>query len=476
MTKILNTDAYQIKENIVITDYFIGTDSETEKLETVNFTAEGIRKYVVAGLTPETGGTLKITEISYTGPTYTKASELINALDPSYAVLRYHLVFASVNGEKSLLKQQNVMVGLIETPVVDADFITITEAATDGSETKLTQGTNITITGSGTTASPYVISAAATSAPDATTTVKGIVKLTGDFGGTADAPTTPTAVHITTNETITGTKTFNKTGTVANIISNNSAGGDGIKSNNTSIGYGINSSNSSTGRGIMSSNSSTGNGIFSDNSGTGAGIISFNNSTGRGISSVNSSTGRGIDAGNDSTGTAIFSENASSGNGIVSNGTILATGFNYVGQNNNVDTFTVDKLGNVIANSFTKTSGTAFQRLLTNGDVEDTNKQKVISYPADFTGTNYTLTDADNNYEIIINNAATAVTITVPSGLLSKIGIGFTQKGTGDITFVASGTTINNPIGLKSKGQYYQTYLSQEAATNTFYLGGSTKV
>lgn len=104
------------------------------------------------------------------------------------------------------------------------------------------------------------------------------------------------------------------------------------------------------------------------------------------------------------------------------------------------------------------------------------NLQKVITYPADFTGTNYTLVSGDNNYEIIINNAATAVTITVPTGLTSKLGVGFTQKGTADVTYVASGTTINTPVGLKIKGQFYQTYLSQELNTNIFYLGGNTKV
>ena len=104
------------------------------------------------------------------------------------------------------------------------------------------------------------------------------------------------------------------------------------------------------------------------------------------------------------------------------------------------------------------------------------NLQKVITYPADFTGTNYTLTNADNNYEIIIDNGATAVSITVPSGLTSKIGVGFTQKGTGDVSYTASGTSINNPVGLKIKGQYYQTFLSQESNTNSYFLGGNTKL
>ena len=107
--------------------------------------------------------------------------------------------------------------------------------------------------------------------------------------------------------------------------------------------------------------------------------------------------------------------------------------------------------------------------------MEITNLQKVITYPADFTGTNYTLTNADNNYTIIVDNAATAVTIIVPSGLTSKIGVGFIQKGTADVTFTASGTTIQNPTGLKIKGQYYQTFIEQDGNTNVIYLLGNTK-
>lgn len=46
------------------------------------------------------------------------------------------------------------------------------------------------------------------SVSDATTGAKGIVQLAGDLGGTASAPTTPTAVHLAGTETISGTKTF----------------------------------------------------------------------------------------------------------------------------------------------------------------------------------------------------------------------------------------------------------------------------
>lgn len=44
--------------------------------------------------------------------------------------------------------------------------------------------------------------------PDATDTVKGKLKLTNDLGGTADLPTTPTAVHLEGDEVITGRKEF----------------------------------------------------------------------------------------------------------------------------------------------------------------------------------------------------------------------------------------------------------------------------
>lgn len=99
------------------------------------------------------------------------------------------------------------------------------------------------------------------------------------------------------------------------------------------------------------------------------------------------------------------------------------------------------------------------------------NFQKVI------TG-NYTITNADNNYTILINNGANPVTITVPSGLLSKIQVGFIQQGTGDVTFVGSGTTILTPIvgGFKIKGQNYNAYLEQVGATNVLHLLGNLKV
>ena len=107
----------------------------------------------------------------------------------------------------------------------------------------------------------------------------------------------------------------------------------------------------------------------------------------------------------------------------------------------------------------------------------DANPQKFITYPADFPSSNYTLTSADNGYSIVVINGSTAVTITVPTGLVAKMQVGFIQDGTGNVTFTPSSTLLKNAIsGYKIKGQYDQAYLEQGSATNIYYLLGNTKV
>ena len=125
MTKISKKQAYPIKEYINVNDYFIGTDSETEDLETVNYSFNNIRDFVLAGISPDTGGVLKISEITYNRDDYSTPEALLNSFEPSYSVLRYHVLFVTIKGVKWILKLQNINVGINEVPISNSDFIYI---------------------------------------------------------------------------------------------------------------------------------------------------------------------------------------------------------------------------------------------------------------------------------------------------------------------------------------------------------------
>ena len=86
---------------------------------------------------------------------------------------------------------------------------------------------------------------------------------------------------------------------------------------------------------------------------------------------------------------------------------------------------------------------------------------------------NYTLQTSDAG-KVVVMNKGSAVNLTVPASL----GAGFTcsvvQKGAGQVTFVASSTTINNRQShTKIAGQHGVATLISTAA-NVFVLAGDT--
>lgn len=96
----------------------------------------------------------------------------------------------------------------------EADIVALSEKVGIGASTPTNVGDVLTVTG----AAESEWQAPVDQTPDdATTTIRGIVKLAGDLGGTADLPTVPglaakaddaDVVHDTGNETIAGVKTF----------------------------------------------------------------------------------------------------------------------------------------------------------------------------------------------------------------------------------------------------------------------------
>lgn len=95
------------------------------------------------------------------------------------------------------------------------------------------------------------------------------------------------------------------------------------------------------------------------------------------------------------------------------------------------------------------------------------NLQKVIT-------ATYTLTDADNDYTVFIDNGASAITISLGAITIPNFSVGFIQEGSADVTF--SGAGLSNPVGLKCLGQGYQTFIERKLSTSTYYLLGNTKV
>ena len=123
------------------------------------------------------------------------------------------------------------------------------------------------------------------------------------------------------------------------------------------------------------------------------------------------------------------------------------------------------------------TADTALQSVnagdLTDGDFGGT---AILGFDAtlnDQTGTTYTLLSSDNGKVVVLNNGS-AVTVTVPSGLGAGFNCSFVQKGAGQVSFSASGTTINNRQShTKINAQYGVASLVAYAA-DTFVLAGDT--
>jgi len=91
----------------------------------------------------------------------------------------------------------------------------------------------------------------------------------------------------------------------------------------------------------------------------------------------------------------------------------------------------------------------------------------------DQTGTAYTLLAGDNGKVVVLNNPS-AVTVTVPSGLGAGFNCSFVQKGAGQVSFSASGTTINNRQSHTKINAQYGVASIVAYADNVFVLAGDT--
>ena len=356
----------------------------------------------------------------------------------------------SLLGKKQIRTVKSLDSALIVTETVDEIQLDLNLPAIippDGTETKLVSGTNTTVTGNGTDATPYIInSSGGVTVNDATSSIKGILRLTGDLGGTADLPTTPTAIHKTGNETFTGNKSGSNTSATPTCLSINTS------SDATLEGF-LATTQSSTQPAIRIKSSTV--------TGEGGGIASIIETFGYNAIGLKIEPKQN----NPTSGNMLVLSNKRALNNVIDIATPLSI------LRDGVEVAKISDIGDHTANSYIKTGGTSTQMLMADGSVKENqdNLQKVIT-------TSTTISNSDNNYTIFINNGATPITITINSSItLPNFGVGFIQEGTGDVTFVGTGVTLTNPIGLKSKGQGYATFIERKLNTSTYYLLGDTK-
>lgn len=168
-------------------------------------------------------------------------------------------------------------------------------------------------------------------------------------------------------------------------------------------------------------------------------IFTSSNSTANSLYVDNASTGVGVEVRNFANGSAgILIDNQQNGNGVVVDSDNSTTGKNFKGQDNGTDTFTVSRVGDVVANKYTKTGGLSTEFLMADGTVQTDNATGWAQY----SGSTYT-----SGSPLVINATTTAV---LPNnGASSSIT---SQLPTGVTAFV---NTANGKITPQLDGDFY---------------------
>ena len=112
---------------------------------------------------------------------------------------------------------------------------------------------------------------------------------------------------------------------------------------------------------------------------------------------------------------------------------------------------------------------------LTDGNFDGTAISGFDASIHDQTGTAYTLLASDNGKVVVLNNAS-AVTVTVPSGLGAGFNCSFVQKGAGQVSFSddSGATTINNRQSHTKINAQYGVASLLAYADDVFVLAGDT--
>ena len=145
MTKIRNKQAYGDDYNITDEDFLVGSDGDTQEKQAKSYPVGALRDYMLSGLSPLEGGTLRITEyIDTTGNNYTTPQAFLNASSPVKVIQQYHVAIVTLfNGEKYLLNKQDITVGVDQVALLSTDFILLDANVNLGAGSKIFKVINV---------------------------------------------------------------------------------------------------------------------------------------------------------------------------------------------------------------------------------------------------------------------------------------------------------------------------------------------
>lgn len=117
--------SFDVAGRVDNTSMLVGTEVYKKVASSKNYKIDAVRRFILEGLSPETGGLLKYHEIGYDGNEYLTPQDFVNNLVPDVEVLRYHLLVIRINEDKFLFTRQGVNIGENSDAVEEEDFIAL---------------------------------------------------------------------------------------------------------------------------------------------------------------------------------------------------------------------------------------------------------------------------------------------------------------------------------------------------------------
>lgn len=117
--------SFDVAGRVDNTSMLVGTEIHKKVASAKNYKIDAVRRFMLEGLSPETGGLLKYHEIGYDGDEYPTPQEFVNNLVPDIEVLRYHILVVRINEDKFLFTRQGVSIGENSDAVEEEDFIAL---------------------------------------------------------------------------------------------------------------------------------------------------------------------------------------------------------------------------------------------------------------------------------------------------------------------------------------------------------------